>query len=580
MKKTLPALLLLTAIFLFACSRDENPLPAGDSENPAVLDTVSDDPLDYIWDSTSVVLVKMTGSEVVVSDSTVQLNGKMICITSPGTYSFSGNLSDGQIFVNSTGKGTIRLILESVQIHNSDGPALAIADAKKVVLILPEQSDNYLSDGAIYSGVLVKDDVPTGTIFSMADLCIGGGGALMVTGNYKDGIVSKDGLIIRNSTLSVTAKDDGIRGKDWLLLLATSLGVQAGGDGLKSDNDEDAGKGYMYLYPSRCTIVSAGDAVSAATGITIGGGVFSLTAGGGAGKTVAADGSAKGLKAGSWLHADGGEMNVSSADDAFHSNGTILIGAGEFSLASTDDGVHAESAIETNGGNCTITRCYEGMEAHVITINGGTFHITSSDDGINTGTGAEPGQVNSGASTSFLYVNGGYVYVNANGDGLDINGSIAMKGGTVLVDGPTANDNGALDYDLSFALSGGTVIAAGSSGMSMAPGTNSTVNSLLLNFSSVQAAGTLVHIRNQSGTGIMTFAPAKSFQSINISMPGLVKGTTCQVYTGGQNTGTPADGVFPADGYSPGTLYATFTVSSTVTKIGNGGMPGGPGTRP
>ena len=59
--------------------------------------------------------------------------------------------------------------------------------------------------------------------------------------------------------------------------------------------------------------------------------------------------------------------------------------------------------------------------------------------------------------------------VEADGDGIDINGAIEMTGGVVVVNGPTEQMNGALDHDASFNMTGGTIVATGSSGMAMAP---------------------------------------------------------------------------------------------------------------
>ena len=63
-------------------------------------------------------------------------------------------------------------------------------------------------------------------------------------------------------------------------------------------------------------------------------------------------------------------------------------------------------------------------------------------------------------SNNRLIINGGYIAVNADGDGFDINGSIIMTDGTVIVHGPTANMNGAVDYDRTFNMSGGFLVAA------------------------------------------------------------------------------------------------------------------------
>ncbi|MEZ4525586.1 MAG: hypothetical protein R2941_06665 [Desulfobacterales bacterium] len=124
-----------------------------------------------------------------------------------------------------------------------------------------------------------------------------------------------------------------------------------------------------------------------------------------------------------------------------------------------------------------------------------------------------------------------------------------------------------MDYDGSFKISGGLLVAAGSSGMAQAPGTSSTQNSLLLSFSSTKTAGTLVHIRNSSGIGILTFAPSKTYQSVAFSSPDLKTGSGCSIYYGGSSTGTVKDGLYANGTYTPGTLYKTFTVSTVVTNI-------------
>ena len=90
-----------------------------------------------------------------------------------------------------------------------------------------------------------------------------------------------------------------------------------------------------------------------------------------------------------------------------------------------------------------------------------------------------------------LSIVGGYVYVNALGDGLDSNGSISMTGGTVLVSGPINNNNAPLDYDQSFEISGGLLIATGSSGMALATSEQSTQNAVIMSYPETQSGGTL-----------------------------------------------------------------------------------------
>jgi hypothetical protein len=143
-----------------------------------------------------------------------------------------------------------------------------------------------------------------------------------------------------------------------------------------------------------------------------------------------------------------------------------------------------------------------------------------------------------------------------------------MTGGTVIVNGPTSNWNGALDH-VSFKMTGGFLVAVGSSGMAEAPGTSSTQYSVLVNFNFARQAGTIIHIRTNTGTEILTFKPTKRYQSIVFSSSALAKGTTYDIYFGGNSTGTVTDSLYTGGTYTPGTKYPTsFTISSIVTKIG------------
>ena len=165
-----------------------------------------------------------------------------------------------------------------------------------------------------------------------------------------------------------------------------------------------------------------------------------------------------------------------------------------------------------------------------------------------------------------LYLYGGTIFVNAVGDGIDINGSVVMTGGDLIINSPISNNNGSLDYDGTFKISGGSVLAVGSSGIAMIPGTTSTQYSILLNLSSAKAAGTLVRFQTSEGKELFTFAPAKKFQSIAFSSSEISSGTVIDVYFGGTSTGTDTDGLYTGGTYSGGTKYTSITVSGISTK--------------
>jgi hypothetical protein len=311
-------------------------------------------------------------------------------------------------------------------------------------------------------------------------------------------------------------------------------------------------------------ITAGGDAITAATTVSIANGQFNLTTGGGSRITPAADASSKGVKGLISTIISGGTFTADCADDAIHANASIFIKGGSFTIATGDDALHADASLEVSGGEINIIKSYEGLESKALTLSGGTCHVVSSDDGIN---GADPNAIGGqGGNSAWLYLRGSYVVVNAAGDGIDINGSAEMTSGTVIVHGPTASMNAAVDYNGTFKMTGGLLVAAGSSGMAQAPGTSSTQNVLLANFTA-RTAGTLVSIQNSSGQGILTFAPAKTYQSIAFSSPELLRGSTYNIYFGGSATGTVSDGLYQNGTYTGGTQYTSFTVSSVVTTL-------------
>lgn len=323
-----------------------------------------------------------------------------------------------------------------------------------------------------------------------------------------------------------------------------------------------------------------------------------------AGSTSAESVSSKGIKSDVNITINGGNITIDSCDDSIHTNDTVVINGGTINAESGDDGIHADTSLDINDGNINVTKSYEGIESQVINLNGGTIYVTSTDDGVNAGGGSDGSSTNgrpgentfNTSSACSLNINGGYIYVDAAGDGLDANGSITMTDGFVIVNGPTNNDNGALDYDNGFDISGGTLISAGSSGMLQAPSESSSQNSLKIVMNSLDA-GTVVRIESEDGKELLTFAPAKTFSSLVVSSPEITTGTTYKVYTGGTSSSENKDGLYEDGTYENGKELGSAGAESSVTSIteegvsaggmgdhggkgGNGGMKGQRGEKP
>jgi hypothetical protein len=530
---------------------------------------------DYAWDSSEVITILLNGTTIEENSDNVTVENNKATILSSGTYSLSGTLSNGQIIVNATDDGTVRLILNGVNITCSNSAPIFIGKAGKAVLYLAAGTNNYVTDGKMY---LTDDsDEPNAAIFSKSYLSVFGEGSLAIEANYKDGLSGKDGLVIKSGTLDITAADDGVRGKDYLLVQGGNLTITAGGDGLKSDNEEDQTLGYITIDSTSAHINATGDGMNAQTNLTIHDGTFTiitkggsttLPGGGGQGQSGGYSGtlSAKALKANINLTLEKGTYNITTADDAIHSNKTVTISGGTFAISSGDDGIHAETSVTINEGTVNITKSYEGIESHTITINDGNISLVATDDAINATNGSAV-EANDG---SYLYINGGTLCTSTtSGDGLDSNGSIVMTAGTVIVHGPQSQPELGFDFNGTFNISGGFLVGTGpnSGNMIEAPSASSGQYCVKATIQSTLTASTLFHIQDAGGKEIVTFKPLRNQYYVVFSSEALVNNSEYSIYTGGSSTGTNTNGIYTGGTYSGGTLRKSFTITSKITNV-------------
>jgi hypothetical protein len=580
---------------------------------------------DASWDPSAATKILLAGTSIQVDGTGATATGSTVTINAAGTYIVSGTLDDGQVVVASETEGTVKLVLNGADIACSTSAPLFITAADKTVITLAEGTENRVTDGDPYVLADTDAEEPNAAILSKDDLTINGSGSLMVTANHNDGIAGKDDLKIVSGTLTVDAANDAIQGKDCVGVKNGTLTLTAGGDGLRATEDADAEKGYVAIEGGTFTIVAGGDGIQAQTTLAVSGGDFAISTGGGSANSSQAMGnagntwggwdrskgpaattdasatdraatgastdspSAKGLKAAGGVFVTGGTFTIDSSDDAIHSNGTVCIGGGTIDITSGDDGIHADANLEIDGGEIDIARSYEGLESTVVTIDGGTIRVVSSDDAINVAGGADGSSVDGRAgqndftanANNRLSINGGYIMIDAGGDGIDSNGSIFMTEGVVIVNGPTNDGNGAVDYLGEFSVSGGYVVAVGSAGMAQAPGETSTQRSIMVNFDQAQQAGTLVRIESEDGDDVLTFTPSKQYQSVVVCSPTVEEGETYTVYLGGSSSGTATDGLYSGGIYTPGTTNVSLSVTGVVTVSGAvQGMRGAGGTPP
>lgn len=544
------------------------------------------------YDEKDAVTITCKDKSFSVDGSGANAENNILTISKEGVYILSGTIMDGRIVVEADKKDKVQIVLKNCSITCSDYSALYVKSADKVFLTLADGTKNTISDGKTYKEDSEESNVDS-AVFSKSDLTVNGTGSLTVNGNMSHAIVSKDDLKITNGNITVISVGSAVCGKDSVRIADGTIDITSGGDGIKSTNTEKNDKGYVYIGGGKITITSDNDGIQAETDLICENTNITLTTGGGnensskthsdnfggfggwgrwggwgdqdstTTNTEEDSTSAKGLKAGGDITVAGSVITADSADDTVHSNSNITINSGTLTLTSGDDGIHADTSATINGGTITITKSYEGVEGSNITVNGGEIDVTSSDDGFNAAGGRDGSSMggrmgqNSFTANSdiFLKFTGGTVKVNASGDGLDSNNTLIIEGGTIYVDGPTDNNNAAIDYETSATISGGTLIAVGSSGMAERFSEDSEQASILYNMSERHKAGEKITLTSESGEEIISYTAAKSFNSVNISTPKLTSNGKYMLTVGEQS----------------------YTIEMTSNSYFNGGSMGGMG---
>ena len=333
------------------------------------------------------------------------------------TYYTSGQVDTSDLFSNRDLTQTPD-VSEAVYYTVSDNNTVTI-DAAGVYVFSGSASNFQIkveADGEndkvqiVLNGVNVTNDSTPVIYVASADKCFvttieGTTNELSVTGTFTaDGDTNTDAVIF--------SKDDLV-----LNGLGTLNVTSSNGNGISGHDD-------LKITGGTYNITSALDAIEANDSIRICGGTFS----------------------------------IESSKDALHcenddGDGWIYICAGTFTINADSDGIQATTVLQIDGGEMNITAS-EGLEATYVQINDGTIGITASDDGINA-------SAKSNYSTPTIEFNGGYTTINmgqGDTDGVDVNGSVYVNGGTVSVN----TSGNSFDYDAAAEFNGGTIIINGS----------------------------------------------------------------------------------------------------------------------
>ncbi|WP_348536382.1 carbohydrate-binding domain-containing protein [Glutamicibacter sp. FBE19] len=349
---------------------------------------------DLQWDADTETTVDLADGSTKASGTGsdgVSVDGDTVTISAAGTYRLSGSLSDGKVVVAAGKEDVVRIILDNASISSSTGSAIQVDESNETLLYLEDGTSNSVSDASTYADT--AEDAANAAIYSMADLTIAGQGSLDVKGNYQDGIVSKDGLVLASGQLTVTSADDGIKGKDYVALLGGHVDITATGDGIKSTNDTDADRGWLHQYGGQLNVSAGDDGIKAEQILTLSGGAA----------TVAK--SNEGLEAPT-INLTGATVNVTASDDGVNATAGSSENAAQGGGGAMDAAQDAH--LNISGGKVTISAEGDGLDSNGdISITGGTTVVNGPTNG---GNGALD-------STGDISVDGGVLFA-AGSDGM------------------------------------------------------------------------------------------------------------------------------------------------------------------
>ena len=341
-------------------------------------------------------------------------------------YILSGTSSDACFKLYSERKAC--LVLNGVNLTNPTGPVINSQLKKRLFIELPENTVNYLCDGATYTKVKGEDQ--RGCIFAEGKICISGLGQLYITANKKCGIASDKYIHMMGGFIHVDAnaeKGKAVYGQENVIIGGGVLRAYCSGlagKGITSDSllwirggviktittGEVAWDDEEEDYSSCCGIKSNWDMDIA------GGEIYCLSTGTGG----------KGISAGHYL-----EVTVNEKTKKYY-NGSLTIANADIYVRTTGKRIPEEKQEDGHGHKVGASASPKGIKCiNKLTINSGNIFVRGS------GGGAAEGL----ESKRQTEINGGKIRSYCTDDGLNCSGCV-INDGDILI---CSSENDGLD---------------------------------------------------------------------------------------------------------------------------------------
>ena len=500
-------------------------------------------------------------SQITLADQTATVTGQgasfsdqTLTITQAGTYVLTGSGKNIKLVVEAADTDQVHLVFQNLTLEG-EGILLQVNKAQEVVISLAEGSQNALTESQANDDEEVK-----ATIHSQVPLILNGTGNLTLTALTKNALEVEDDLKVLGGTYTVKAANHGFKAEGALAIEAATLTIEAGKDGLHAEHDETTERANISLNPTQLSIAATEDGVDAGNELTIKGG------------TITVSQSEEGLEA-RVIRQLGGDVTIKSSDDGVNASAGSSSKTTDTSATSktteasatsnsadtsssasqaTSDSATASapdsqatadsaSASQTDQANKDKNQTPPAPPAGQAPPQGGQPPQNGQGPG-----GMPPGGQEESDPSLQIILEGGTLTIDAEGDGIDSNGTASISGGSLVVNGSVQGGNGPLDAAGDITITGGRVWALGTSDMLQGFAQGSTQASITANIAGT--AGQTLIILDANGKEVARQTASKDFQAVIMSSADLVDGQTYTIQVEGTTQTTTAALVTPVTG--------------------------------
>jgi len=500
------------------------------------------------FDESQATQVTLAAQTATVTGQGASFSDQTLTISQAGTYVLTGSGKNLKLVVEAADTDQVYLVFQNLTLEG-EGTLLQVNKAHEVVISLAEGSQNALTENQASDDKKVK-----ATIHSQVPLTLNGTGSLTLTALTKNALEVEDDLKVLGGTYTVKAANHGFKAEGALAIEVATLTIEAGKDGLHAEHDETTERANISLNPTQLSIAATEDGVDAGNELTIKGG------------TITVSQSEEGLEA-RVIRQLGGDVTIKSSDDGVNASAGSSSKTTDTSATSkTTEASATSNSADTSSSASQATSDSATASAPDSQATADSASASQTDQANKDknqtppappagqappqggqGPGGMPpgGQEESDPSLQII-LEGGALTVDAEGDGIDSNGTVTISGGSLVVNGAVQDGNGPLDAAGDITITGGTVWALGTSDMLQGFAQGSTQASITANIAGT--AGQTLIILDANGKEVARQTASKDFQAVIMSSADLVDGQTYTIQVEGTTQTATAALVTPVTG--------------------------------